>query len=379
MNASAPQPPIEPIPDLQRWSQMLHQVASEPLEFCPNFPAIAQRYEAWWHQSTDRPIFMAEVNANPDRPITRRLDLLVRPEAWFRAKYQDLLQTHRVGDTLPSIRADFGAVLLGGLYGGDREESADTSWTVRYIDDDWSNTPDWSAIREDNRWLQLMRGALCRAAKDAPGRYLVSTPDIRSSAATLITLRVSTKLCMDLFDHSEAIRSAVDGIYCGWRQAFGELYRCTVDQGAGMHHFFGLWSNQPYSLQACDFNALISPQHFQEFFMPDIARQAATAGRAFFHLDGPHAATHINALLEVDELQAIQFTPGAGTPSALAWVEMFRKIQAAGKSVLAVCPADEALELCDALDPAALAVMVEGSMTVAELDDLYAEFRRRFP
>ena len=379
MNSAAPHAPIEPIPELSRWSQTLRQVARQPLEFCPDFPAIAQRYEAWWHQEADRPIFMAEVNANPARPITRRLDLLEVPDAWYAAKYQDLQQIHRVGDTLPNIRADFGAVLLGGLYGGEREESADTSWTVHYIDDDWSNVPDWPALREDNHWLQLMRSSLRRAAQDAAGRYLVCTPDIGSSADTLITLRGSTKLCMDLFDHPQEIRTAVDGIYHGWRQAFRELYWCTVDQGAGMFHFFGLWSNQPYTLQACDFNALISLQHFQEFFLPDIARQAATAGRAIFHLDGPRAAAHIDALLEVDQLQAIQFTPGAGTPSALAWVDMFRKIQAAGKSVLAICPADEVLELCDALDPSALAVLVEGALTVAELDDLYAEFRRRFP
>jgi hypothetical protein len=379
MHAAVPHTPIDPIPELARWSQTLRQVAAQPLEFCPDFPAIAERFEAWWQQTADRPIFMAEVNASPVRPITRRLDLLQDPDAWYAAKYEDLQQTHRVGDTLPNIRADFGAVLLGGLYGGDREESADTSWTVHYIDDDWSNVPDWSAIREDNPWLYLMRNALLRAAQDAPGRYLVCTPDIGSSADTLITLRGSTKLCMDLFDHPEAVRVAVDGIYAGWRQAFCELYRNTVDHGAGMFHFYGLWSNRPYTLQACDFNALISPQHFREFFLPDIARQAATVGRAFFHLDGPRAAAHIDALLEVDGLHAIQFTPGAGAPSALAWVEMFRKIQAAGKSVLAICPPHEALDLCAALDPAALAVLIEGVETAAELDDLYAEFRRRFP
>jgi 5-methyltetrahydrofolate--homocysteine methyltransferase len=143
-------------------------------------------------------------------------------------------------------------------------------------------------------------------------------------------------------------------------------------------HFFGLWSNRPYTLQACDFNALISPRHFQEFFLPDIARQAATVGRAFFHLDGPRAANHIDALLEVRELEVIQFTPGAGAPSALAWVELFRKIQEKGKSVLVICPSEEVLELCDALDPSSLAVIVEGDMTVGELDDLHAEFCRRF-
>ena len=53
---------------------------------------------------------------------------------------------------------------MGGLYGGDREESADTSWTVHYLDDDWSNAPEWTTLREDNPWLQRMRALLQRAA-----------------------------------------------------------------------------------------------------------------------------------------------------------------------------------------------------------------------
>jgi len=370
---------LHPIPDISRWARALQDVASEPLEFLSDFPVIAQRHEAWWHQAADRPLFLAEVNAEPSRPITRRLNLLERPDDWFDVKFTDLKKTYRVGDTLPNIRADFGAVLMGGLLGGDREESADTSWTVHFLDDDWSNAPDWSTIREDNVWLQTMRAALLRAAADAPGRYLVCTPDIGSSGDTLITLRGSTNLCLDILDRPDDVRTAVDGLYFAWRQAFMELYQCTVDQGAGMFHFFGLWSNQPYTLQACDLNALISPQHFQEIFLPDVARQAATAGRAFFHLDGPRAAIHIDALLEVEELQAIQFTPGAGTPSALAWIDMFRKIQAAGKSVLVICPGDEVLDLCVALDPSALGILVEGVSSPAELDDLYTEFRRLYP
>jgi len=47
----------------------------------------------------------------------------------------------------------------------------------------------------------------------------------------------------------------------------------------------------------------------------------------------------------VPEITAIQFTPGAGTPSALAWVDMFKRIQSRGRSVLAICPPEEVIAL----------------------------------
>ncbi len=367
------------ISELAAWTERLSARALEPLSYCPAFPEITQRYEAWWRQAlTGPPIFMASANKNPSRPIRRRLSLIDDPEAWYAAKLEDLRQQHFVGDTIPTIRADFGAVLQGGLYGGHRESGADTSWTHPFIDDDWSNSPDWRSPDPENEWWIRMQTLLSRAAQEAAGNYVVCTPDLGGTADTLITLRGSTKLAYDMVDRPEIIHAAVDEMYYGWRQAFIELYRQTVELGAPMIHFFGIWSSRPYALLACDFNALISPKHFQEMFLPDIARRSATAGRAFFHLDGPGAAKHIDSLLTVPGLQAIQFTPGAGYPSALAWVEMFQKIQASGRSVLAVCPADEVLELCDVLDPAALAIMVDHALSPAELDELYGAVRRRF-
>ena len=371
--------PILTIPALESWAQTLQAIAAEPLSYCPDFPTIASRFEAWWRQELiDRPIFMAAANSDPTRPITRRLELIDDPDAWHAAKMKDLAQLHRVGDTLPTVRADFGAVLLGGLYGGLRESSADTAWTHPFINDDWSNVPNWTELDVENPWWQRRTTLLRRAAADAPGRYLVCTPDLGGTADALITLRGSTALALDIMDRPDEVRDAAEQIYFGWRQAFIELYRSTVEENAGMIHFFGLWSSVPYGLMACDFNALVSTQHFRDLFLPDTARQSATASRAFFHLDGPGASKQIDLLLEAPGLQAIQFTPGAGDPSALAWVDMFRKIQASGRSVLVICPADEVLDLCDALDPAGLAIQVDDVATPDQLDQLYGAFCRQY-
>jgi hypothetical protein len=364
--------------DLNKWTGVLEAVATRPLAYAPDFPAIARRFEAWWHQDLlDRPILMGSANADPSRTVSRRLDLLDEPDAWIEAKLLDLQRTHRIGDTLPTVRADFGAVLLGGLLGGDRVAKADTAWTEHFLHD-WAMAPDWSQIDGANRWWQRMRNLLTRAAQDAPGQFLVCTPDLGGSADVLITARGSTALAIDVLERPASVRAAVDEMHWSWRQAFVELYRCTVEHGAGVIHFFGLWSNRPYTLQACDFNALISPHHFQELFLPEIARQSATVGRAFFHLDGPDAARHIDALLSVPHLQAIQFTPGAGTPSALKWVPLFRKIQAAGKSVLVHALPEEVLALSEMLAPEGLAIAVEGATTPSVLNELFAAFAKRW-
>lgn len=366
---------IEQIP---AWTQTLTKLAREPLEFCPEFPTIARRLEAWWSQAlVDRPIFMAEANPRPDRPITRRLELMDDPDRWLEAKIKDMQQVQRVGDIPPRVRVDFGPVLLGSLLGGRREVQSDTSWTHAFIDDNWSNAPDWTIPDDRPDWVQLIE-LTRRVAADAAGRYLVCTPDLGASADVLLNLRGSEALCMDVVMRPETIRLAVDAIYTSWRRAFEGLYANALEFGAGLVHWLALWSNRPYAVPACDFNALIGPDHFQELFLPEIARQAEAAGRAIFHLDGPDAARHIDALLDVPQIQAIQFTPGAGSPSALAWLDMLRKIQAKGRSLLIFTPADEVLELAEALKPEGLAIFIESPPAPDDLDLLFGQFCGRF-
>jgi len=367
--------PMEQIP---LWTDGLTAIARQPLEFCEDFPRIAQRLEAWWrHELLDRPVFLAEADTRPEWAMTRRLELMHEPDAWFHEKILDIQQMHRVGDMLPRIRVDFGPVLLGSLLGGRREVRSDTSWTHAFIGDDWSNAPDWT-IRDDHPDWRLLRDLTQRVARDAAGRYLLCTPDLGAAADVLLNLRGSEQLCLDVVTRPQTIKSAVDAIYASWQKAFTRLYALALEQGAGLIHWLGLWSNRPYAVPACDFNALIGPRHFRELFLPEIAREAAAAGRAVFHLDGPDAARHIDALLEVTEIDAIQFTPGAGSPSALAWLDMLRRIQSKGRSLLIFCPAQEVLTLAESLRPEGLAILIEQSPPPAELDALFSEFTRRY-
>ncbi|MBZ0303809.1 MAG: hypothetical protein K8J31_28975 [Anaerolineae bacterium] len=367
----------DPLPQHESWTATLRSIAAQPLEFCPEFPQLAARHEAFWAGELAYPLLLASANTRPSRPITRRLDLLDQPDRWLAEKILDLSLTRRIGDSLPFIRADFGPVMLGGLFGAPVSFQSDTTWTHAFIDDAWSNAPDWCIAPDNAFWIQLQTLA-ARLAADGRGRYLACTPDLGGSADVLLNLRGATPLALDVIDQPEQIAQAVQAIYPTWQQTFTMLYETIVGQGTGLCHWHLLWSNEPYMIPACDFSALIRPERFRTLFLDDIRRQAITAGRAIFHLDGPDAARHIDALLELDALHAIQYTPGAGTPSALAKVDLYRKIQAKGKSVLVFCPFDEVLALCQTLDPSRLAIQVESVPDVASLDALEAAFQRYF-
>jgi hypothetical protein len=83
-------------------------------------------------------------------------------------------------------------------------------------------------------------------------------------------------------------------------------------------------------------------------------------------------------LLDVPEIHAIQFTPGAGSPSALRWLNMFHRIQHRGRSLLIICPLDEVLDLCEELSPRGLGFLIDDSPRPEALDAVFARFCRNF-
>jgi 5-methyltetrahydrofolate--homocysteine methyltransferase len=368
------------IPYISGWTENFTNISKQSLEYCENFPKIAKRYEAWWNQDCiDRPIFQGAANSNPDRPMTKRLEFLHEPEIWFNEKIKDLQQEYRVGDTLPTIRVDFGPVMLGGLLGAKTElrSENDTSWTHPFINDRWDNSPEWS-IKKNNSWWNLLIQLFEKVCDDASSRYIVCTPSLGSSGDVLLTLRGATGLCMDLFDKSEFIHDAVPSIFHCWSEVYIELNTIAYKHKAGIVPWLGIWSECPYIVAECDFNALISPDDFRNHFFPEIELRSKIVGRAVNHLDGVDATRHIDSILESNSMQAVQFVPGAGAPSMIPWLDMCRNIQNKGKSLLLHCPPEEILTVCKSLRPEGLAVCAYGKLTPQELDDLYDEFNRLY-
>ena len=374
-----PEARIEPtFPDLSSWQTTLEAVASQPLEFLPDFPRVAARHEDWWRcELKGPPLVLTSASRDPSVPGGRRLDLLTRPAEWMAARLAQLAQTALVADALPAIRVDFGPVCLGMLIGAPFDFVSDTTWTRHFIQDDWANAPDWQ-IHADNPWWQVLRQLLRLNAENAQGRYLAMTPSLGGSADLLLNTRGPERLCLDSIDQPEKIRAAIAAIDHSWRRGYETIWDTTCARGAGALNWVGLWSNRPYHVLECDFNYLIGPTTFEDLFLPDIRRQAAAVGRSIFHLDGPGAAKHCDILLDSPEISAIQYITGAGH-SALKKLDMLKRIQKRGKPLqVSVENSQEALELSRQLDPGGLCLLLSLDLDPPSLEAFYRELARPF-
>ena len=85
----------------------------------------------------------------------------------------------------------------------------------------------------------------------------------------------------------------------------------------------------------CDFSAMMSPDQFREIVVPSIRRLVPRFEHVFYHLDGKDCIKHIPAILEIEQIRVIQWTPGAGQAGALdeSWYPLFDRIRSAGRGL----------------------------------------------
>lgn len=82
---------------------------------------------------------------------------------------------------------------------------------------------------------------------------------------------------------------------------------------------------------------MISEDDYRRFVQPFIREQCQKIDYTLYHLDGVGAMHHLPALLEIEELNAIQWTPGVGEPQGGSpkWYDLYKKILTGGKSIMA--------------------------------------------
>ena len=96
---------------------------------------------------------------------------------------------------------------------------------------------------------------------------------------------------------------------------------------------------------------MISDDAFEELFIPGIIRECKHMDRCIYHLDGPQALRYLDRLLEIPEIHAIQWVPGAGQDYWADHIEVYQRIQQKKKAFCLAVPAKDLNLLFEVLDP----------------------------
>ncbi len=337
------------------------------MEFKHDWDQAQTRTLAWWAgEIVDRPCL--QITAPREGLEAVRRQATERPsgvsvERWWtdvdlvvERTARRIETTYYGGEAFPLFNPNLGPDLFAAYLGAPvRFLDTNTNWVGHHLDD-WADAAQLS-IADGNRWWRLQLDLLTQAQEAGRGRWITGIPDTHAGGDALSALRGNARLCTDLYDHPDQVRSTLrrlDGLLtAAYDRYFAIIEAERYGSSSG---WLPSWTNGRSNAVQCDFIALISPRQMEEFILPSIVHEARLLDRAIFHLDGPDALVHLDTLMAVPEIHAIQWVPGAGREPMARWVPLLRRIQAGGKSLHISCSAAEVLPLLEALRPEGLMI-----------------------
>ena len=306
----------------------------------PNLEETKKRYVNWWnHKGIVLNMwehFQEGVQPHADIPEPKPYKDL--NQRWFdpewRAEYLDWYVAHSslMADMLPVANTQLGPGSLAAILGGVFEGGEDTIWihpNPNYTDDITfdPNHPNW-----------LLHKDLLRACKKkAQGHYYVGMPDLMEGLDVLAAMKGTDKVLLDTVMQPEVLEQQMQQINDIYFQVFDELYDIIREGDEMAFCYFSSWAPGKMSKLQSDISTMISIDDYRRFVQPFIREQCQKIDYTLYHLDGVGAMHHLDALLEIKELNAIQWTPGVGEPQGGSpkWYDLYKKILAGGKSIMA--------------------------------------------
>ena len=189
---------------------------------------------------------------------------------------------------------------------------------------------------EHPNWI--LHKELLKACKaKANGHYFVGMPDLMEGLDVLAALKGTDRVLLDTVMQPEILEQQMQQINDIYFKVFDELYDIIREGDEMAFCYFSSWAPGKMSKLQSDISTMISQDDYRRFVQPFIREQCQKIDYTLYHLDGVGAMHHLPALLEIEELNAIQWTPGVGEPQGGSpkWYDLYKKILAGGKSVMA--------------------------------------------
>jgi len=315
---------------------------SAMLKYKPNWEETQERFKAWWNRSRiGRPMF--HLSCPREAPLGDFIPLKKGESVEYYYTDVDnklnvainwINKIDYIAEAYPNISMDLGPGSLALYLGSDPIFAADTIWYKEVVDD-WK---DWNPLvfNRENSWFQKHLQWIKELTQKAEGRFLVNIPDLIENADILSALRGPQTFCYDLIDEPELVHELIAHVDDAYFQAYDAFYDLVkADDGSSSFTAFQVWGEGKTAKVQCDFSALMSPSQFREFVLPSLQQQCDKLDQSVYHLDGKDAIRHVDALMEIDSLDALQWTAGAGQPDGgeACWYPIYDKVRVAEKSL----------------------------------------------
>ena len=313
---------------------------------------VLQRHTQWWRGELQDPLMVVTlqgVYAKEQRtdapPLNQQTctDFSWSPEEVIDGIEGRLSTFEFLGDAFPWVNFDaFGPGVLAAFCGAKLDNSSGRVWF--HPAEELEIEDIHVQYDPNNIWVKRIKDIYRAGLKRWGKTVVMGMPDLGGVLDVAATFRGTENLLMDLIDEPDEVLRLCGEIETAWREAYTDLASVLHPQSAGYSDWSGLLSPTPSYITQCDFCYMISNPMFREFVLPTMQNDVNWLSNIIYHLDGVGELNHLDTLLELDKLTAIQWVAGAGKPGPMHWLDVYRKIKGADKRMMLLGKPDETIE-----------------------------------
>lgn len=303
------------------------------LEFKQNFDKVQKRWAAFWKEENKAPLVSIEFPKEGVEPIEKPV-LMSGYDGNFKPVIEQLIgwaQTHDfLGDSIPYFYLTFGADHVAALFGADLkfDFDAETSWCIPFV-------KDWDSVEikfnPDCFWFDRTIRFLRELRRECDGRLMIAGPTLPYGLDILAAIRGPENLLMDMAIEPETIKALEKDVCKTYKKISDVIFDELGYKDFGSINRHGMYSLKKTDVIQCDISCMIGPDMYQNFALPYTRHDADYLDDVEYHLDGPGALKHLETLCAVDNVDVIQWVPGAGEAETTDWTNLHVKIDQLGK------------------------------------------------
>jgi len=261
--------------------------------------------------------------------------------------------TEYYADAFPTVFPNLGPEIFSAFCGCAYHFMPETTWTDPCILD-WEKDADKAVMDRHNEYFIATDNYVRELLKYSKDKFAVGFTDFHAGGDHLAALRDPEALCMDLYDEPEFVKQKIADSYVEYFRLYEYFYNLVSLEGEPTTSWIPLVVDGRFNVVQNDFSCMISTKMFEEFFLQGTIEECERLDRAIFHLDGPDCIKHLDMLLEIKKLHAIQWVCGAGNEGFMRWLDVYKKIQAARKGIYLEIDISELDDVIANLKPAGL-------------------------
>jgi hypothetical protein len=322
---------------------MFHEVKKMTVQLAakPDFDECCKRIEAWFHQEIiDRvPVRFHRHNAEYDLVMSSSPHASLK-DRWMDAEFQAQSFLNSIhgqrfnAETFPVYMPNLGPNFYAAVHGAELVFGENTSWCEPVI----NSVDDLKKIRfsKEHPYYKQMRKLTEAALQICSDQFLVGYTDLHPGMDCAAAWRGTENLCLDLILDPglvhEMLRLSAEHLLSVYDE-YNELLSAHNQPSV-------TWMNIPIPdgrmhIPSNDFSFMISTEQFDEYALPVLQEEVKTMTHNVFHVDGIGVARHIDRILSVPEIQAIQWVQGmADDYPIMQHLEFIRYVQNKGASII---------------------------------------------